>query len=39
MRATPLDSYLALLRVGFAIAVNCCQSRGALLPHRFTLTG
>jgi len=30
---------LVLLQVGFTIAVNCCQSRGALLPHRFTLTG
>ena len=28
--------YLVLLRVGFAVPV-CCQTRGALLPHRFTL--
>src|SRR5690606_32092371 len=35
-RATPSDPYLALLRVGFAVPV-CCQTRGALLPHRFTL--
>jgi len=34
-----LDSYLVLLQVGFTIAVGCCQPRGALLPHRFTLTG
>jgi len=30
--------YLVLLRVGFTIAVECCHPRGALLPHRFTLT-
>jgi len=29
--------YLVLLRMGFAIPV-CCQTSGALLPHRFTLT-
>lgn len=29
--------YLVLLPVGFAVPV-CCQTRGALLPHRFTLT-
>ncbi len=28
--------YLVLLPVGFAVPV-CCQTRGALLPHRFTL--
>jgi len=38
VRATPLDSYLVLLRVGFTIAVDCYQPRGALLPHLFTLT-
>jgi len=27
---------LVLLQVGFAVPV-CCQTRGALLPHRFTL--
>lgn len=32
------DSYLVLLRVGFTIAANCYQLRGALLPHLFTLT-
>ena len=29
-------SYLVLLRVGFAVPA-CCQARGALLPHHFTL--
>ncbi len=29
--------YLVLLRVGFAVPV-CYQTRGALLPHHFTLT-
>ena len=29
--------YLVLLPVGFAVPV-CCQTRGALLPHHFTLT-
>lgn len=38
MRDTPTDSYLVLLRTGFTIATNCCQLRGALLPHLFTLT-
>jgi len=33
-----MDSYLALLRAGFTIAADCCQLRGALLPHLFTLT-
>jgi hypothetical protein len=33
-----LDPYLVLLQVGFAVPV-CCQTRGALLPHHFTLTG
>jgi len=28
--------YVVLLQVGFAVPV-CCQTRGALLPHRFTL--
>src|SRR5690606_15145540 len=28
--------YLALLPVGFAVPA-CCQARGALLPHHFTL--
>lgn len=31
-------SYLVLLRTGFTIAMNCCQSCGALLPHLFNLT-
>ena len=31
-----MEPYLVLLRVGFAVPV-CCQTRGALLPHRFTL--
>src|SRR5690606_32749834 len=35
-RAAPLGPYLVLLPVGFAMPV-CCQTRGALLPHRFTL--
>ena len=35
-RATPLGPYLVLLQVGFAVPV-CCQTRGALLPHHFTL--
>jgi len=34
-----LDSYLVLLQVGFTIAVDCYQPRGALLPHHFNLTG
>jgi len=34
-----MDSYLVLLRVGFSIATICYQSRGALLPHLFNLTG
>jgi len=29
---------LVLLQVGFAVPV-CYQTRGALLPHHFTLTG
>ena len=37
-RVTPVDPYLVLLRMGFTIATNCCQLRGALLPHLFTLT-
>ncbi len=32
-----MDSYLVLLRVGFTVPV-CYQTRGALLPHHFTLT-
>lgn len=32
------NPYLVLLRMGFAVPV-CCQTSGALLPHRFTLTG
>ena len=32
-----IGSYLVLLQVGFTIPV-CYQTRGALLPHRFTLT-
>lgn len=32
-----MDTYLVLLQVGFAVPV-CYQTRGALLPHRFTLT-
>jgi hypothetical protein len=32
-----MDAYLVLLRVGFTVPV-CYQTRGALLPHRFTLT-
>ena len=32
-----MEPYLVLLRVGFAVPV-CYQTRGALLPHRFTLT-
>jgi len=34
-----MDPYLVLLQVGFSIATSCYQSRGALLPHHFTLTG
>jgi len=34
-----MDSYLALLRAGFTIAATGCPTRGALLPHLFTLTG
>jgi len=37
-RATPLGPYLVLLQVGFAVPV-CYQTRGALFPHNFTLTG
>jgi len=33
-----MDPYLVLLQVGFAVPV-CYQTRGALLPHHFTLTG
>ena len=33
-----MGSYLALLRGGVYTAANCYQSRGALLPHLFTLT-
>ncbi|GAC1369819.1 MAG: hypothetical protein NVSMB40_02280 [Aquirhabdus sp.] len=32
-----MDAYLVLLQVGFTVPV-CYQTRGALLPHRFTLT-
>jgi len=32
-----MSPYLVLLPVGFTVPV-CCQTRGALLPHRFTLT-
>ncbi len=39
VRAAPLDSYLVLLQVGFTIAADCYQLRGALLPHLFTLAG
>src|SRR5690606_4445351 len=35
-RAASWGPYLALLPVGFAVPA-CCQARGALLPHRFTL--
>src|SRR5690606_25259794 len=35
-RATSWGPYLALLPVGFAVPA-CCQARGALLPHHFTL--
>ena len=35
---TPAGVLLVLLQVGFAVPV-CCQTRGALLPHHFTLTG
>ena len=35
-RATTLLPYLVLLPVGFAVPA-CCQARGALLPHHFTL--
>src|SRR5690606_37113869 len=34
--ATSWGPYLALLPVGFAVPA-CCQARGALLPHHFTL--
>jgi hypothetical protein len=30
--------YLVLLRVGFAMPRGVVPARGALLPHRFTLT-
>src|SRR5512146_1417908 len=30
--------YLVLLRVGFAVPRDVVLARGALLPHRFTLT-
>ncbi|SON80870.1 hypothetical protein XFF6166_490130 [Xanthomonas citri pv. fuscans] len=33
-----MDPYLVLLQVGFAVPVRY-RTRGALLPHHFTLTG
>jgi len=30
--------YLVLLRVGFAMPRGVVPARGALLPHRFTIT-
>ena len=36
-RAASSSPYLVLLPVGFAVPA-CCQARGALLPHHFTLT-
>src|SRR5690606_40535549 len=35
-RAAASPPYLVLLPVGFAVPA-CCQARGALLPHHFTL--
>jgi len=35
-RAAPWGPYLVLLQVGFAVPVRC-RTRGALLPHHFTL--
>src|SRR5262249_30881544 len=37
-RATPSFPYVVLLRVGFAMPCGVVPARGALLPHRFTIT-
>jgi len=37
-RAAPMLPYLVLLRVGFAMPRGVVPARGALLPHRFTIT-
>ncbi len=37
-RATLAFPYLVLLRVGFTVPRGVSPARGALLPHRFTLT-
>jgi len=39
LQLTLLLLYLVLLQVGFTIAVIRYRTRGALLPHRFTLAG
>ena len=38
MRAASLLPYSVLLRVGFAVPRGVGPARGALLPHRFTMT-
>src|SRR3569832_1407152 len=38
MRAASLLPYLVLLRMGFAVPRDVGLARGALLPHRFTIT-
>ncbi len=38
MRAAPYEPLFGLAPGGVYRATNCCQSRGALLPHPFTLT-
>ena len=38
MRAAPVGFLFGLAPSGVYHATNCCQSRGALLPHPFTLT-
>lgn len=34
----PIEFLFGLATCGVYLAMNCCQSCGGLLPHRFTLT-